>query len=389
MMRVTTTVEHDGRRFTVRSTLGDDCRLAMLQAFVRTAVDQIGGEVNPDAREVADWLTEEVGRTSTRAVSQLLRQLVYAGDLTRQRVGNSWYYAPAPAQQVMIAAISAPPRRRERIPPASHTSAGVQTARQVAAPSHAAGVQVGNVAADQPSAPPDASEMQVRCTVADTPSAPPDASEMQVRCTVADTPSAPPDASEMQAGCTVADTPSAPPDAGGTQAGCTVANPVANASDAPSRARAPAGRVKEINIKPRPAGIPEVRETPAAKPTDPPNPDVATDRPGCTISTCYCPFIPGIKHRCTGLGGQVIAGRVMRDRCPKHTAPLRESTKFSAVAAGGGFKHCPSTTEGGCTFLAHDMKGVLIQPDDPRGEVANDEYRDLLANGGRPPLLLP
>ena len=332
MMLVTTTVDHDGRRFTVRSTLGDDCRLAMLRAFIRTAVEQAGGEINPNAREVADWLTEEVGRTSTRTVSQLLRQLVQAGDLTRQRLGNSWYYAPAPAQQVMIAAISAPPRRREHIPPASRTSAGVQTARQVAAPSHAGGVQVGNVAADQPVAHSDASGMQV---------------------------------------------------------GCTVANPVADASDASSRARAPAGRLKNINTKSRPAGIPEVRETPAAKPPDPPTPDVATDRPGCTISTCYCPSIPGIKHRCTGLGGQVIAGRVMRDRCPKHAAALRDSNKFSAVAAGGGFKYCPATAEGGCTFLTHDMKGVLIQPDDPRGEVGNHEFRDLLANGGRPPLLLP
>ena len=175
MMLVTTTVEHDGRGFTVRSTLGGDCRLAMLRAFVRTAVDQAGGEVNPDAREVADWLTEEVGRTSTRTVSQLLRQLVHAGDLTHRRVGNSWYYAPTPAQQVMIAAISAPPRRRERIPPASRTSAGLQPERQAAVPSHAGGVRVDNLVADQPVAHSDAGEMQVRCTVADAPSAPPDA----------------------------------------------------------------------------------------------------------------------------------------------------------------------------------------------------------------------
>ena len=174
-MLVTTTVEHDGRGFTVRSTLGGDCRLAMLRAFVRTAVDQAGGEVNPDAREVADWLTEEVGRTSTRTVSQLLRQLVHAGDLTHRRVGNSWYYAPTPAQQVMIAAISAPPRRRERIPPASHTSARLQPERQAAVPSHAGGVRVDNLLADQPVAHSDAGEMQVRCTVADAPSAPPDA----------------------------------------------------------------------------------------------------------------------------------------------------------------------------------------------------------------------
>ena len=175
MMLMTTTVEHDGRGFTVRSTLGDDCRLAMLRAFVRAAVDQAGGEVNPDAREVADWLTEEVGHTSTRTVSQLLRQLVHAGDLTRRRVGNSWYYAPTPAQQVMIAAISAPPRRRERIPPASHASAGAQTDRQAAVPKHAAGVPAAYSAANQPVAPSDAGEMQVRCTVADAPSAPPDA----------------------------------------------------------------------------------------------------------------------------------------------------------------------------------------------------------------------
>ena len=134
-----------------------------------------GGEVNPDAREVADWLTEEVGRTSPRTVSELLRQLVHAGDLTHRRVGNSWYYAPTPAQQVMIAAISAPPRRRERIPSASHASAGVQTVRQAAAPTHAPGVPAAYSTANQPVAPSDAGEMQVRCTVADTPSAPPDA----------------------------------------------------------------------------------------------------------------------------------------------------------------------------------------------------------------------
>lgn len=198
MMLVTTTVEHDGRGFTVRSTLGDDCRLAMLRAFVRAAVDQAGGEVNPDARELADWLTEEVGRTSPRTASQLLRQLAHAGDLTRRRVGNSWYYAPTPAQQVMIAAIGAPPRRRERIPSASHTSAGVQPERQVAAPPRAGGVRVDNLVADQPVAHSDAGEMQVRCTVADA--------------------------------------PSAPPDANGAQVGRTVVNPVADASDAPSDA---------------------------------------------------------------------------------------------------------------------------------------------------------
>ena len=181
-MLVTTTVEHDGRRFTVRSTLGDDCRLAMLLAFVRSAVEQAGGEINPDAREVADWLTEEVGRTSPRAVSKLLRQLVHAGDLTRQRVGNSWYYAPTPAQQVMIAAISAPPRRRERIPPAAHPSAEVQTERQVAAPPHTSGVLAGSTVGDTPSAPSSAGEMQVRCTVADASSAPPDADGLPMGC---------------------------------------------------------------------------------------------------------------------------------------------------------------------------------------------------------------
>ena len=181
-MLVTATVEHDGRRFTVRSTLGDDCRLAMLLAFVRLAVEQAGGEINPDAREVADWLTEEVVRTSPRTVSKLLRQLVHAGDLTRQRVGNSWYYAPTPAQQVMIAAISAPPRRRERIPSASHTSAEVQTARQVAAPPHARGMRADNLVADQPVARSDASGMQVRCAVADTPATPPDADGLPMGC---------------------------------------------------------------------------------------------------------------------------------------------------------------------------------------------------------------
>ena len=182
MMLVTTTVEHDGRGFTVRSTLCGDCRLAMLLAFMRSAVDQAGGDVNPDGREVADWLTEEVGRTSPRTVSQLLRQLVHVGDLTRRRVGNSWYYAPTPAQQVMIAAISAPPRRRERIPPASHTSATMQPAHRVVAPPHTSGVPAGSTVADTPSAPSDAGEMQVRCTVADAPSAPPDADGLPLEC---------------------------------------------------------------------------------------------------------------------------------------------------------------------------------------------------------------
>ena len=98
MMPVMKIVEHEGRRFTVRSTLGGDCRLAMLLAFIRSSVDQAGGEVNPDAREVADWLTEEVGRTSTRTVSQLLRQLVRAGDPHR----------PAGRQLVVLRADAGP-----------------------------------------------------------------------------------------------------------------------------------------------------------------------------------------------------------------------------------------------------------------------------------------
>ena len=89
------------------------------------------------------------------------------------------------------------------------------------------------------------------------------------------------------------------------------------------------------------------------------------------------------------MGGQVIAGRRVRDRCPKHAAPLQESRRIGAVSAGGGFRYCPSTVEGKCTFLVHDMAGVMIPPEDPRGEVGFDEFRNLLNNGGRPPLLLP
>ena len=343
MMLVTTTVEHDGRRFTVRSTLGGDCRLAMLLALVRTAVDQAGGEVNPDGREVADWLTEEVGHTSPRTVSQLLRQLVHAGDLTRRRVGNSWYYGPTPSQQVMIAAISAPPRRRERIPSASHTSATTQPAHQVVAPPHTSGVPAAYSAANQPVAPSDAGELQVRCTVGDT--------------------------------------PATHSDAVGAQVGYAVAAPVAEAPHATSRA--PAGRLNNIKLNSRPAGSSEVEAEEPAKSPDPPERNAAGDRPQCSTQTCYCDT-----DTCVGMGGQMIGGRKVRDRCPKHAAPLLESRRIGAVAAGGGFKYCPSAIGGKCTFLVHDTGGVMIQRDDPRGEVGFEEFWALLTTGGRAPIAL-
>ena len=74
-MLAASTFRHEGREFRAWSTVAGDCRPAMLVALVRSAIEQLGGEVGVDHQEAARWLTDEVGRTSARTVGRLYSRL--------------------------------------------------------------------------------------------------------------------------------------------------------------------------------------------------------------------------------------------------------------------------------------------------------------------------
>ena len=382
-----TVIEHDGRQFTVHSTLSDDCRLPMLMQLIRSAVNQAGSEVSPDRQEVADWLTSEVNRTSPRTVARLLRDLHLTGDLTRQRHGNRWYYAPTPTQQVMIAAISAPPSSQQRIPTASQTAPEPQLIRQ---PDDNATLTVDDIQTMRPIA-----------------------------------------RIHARAGRPVKLNPSSDEDT--LEAGGTAGAPD-NRPRAPIATGVGALSKRTANLKPDPDSawravlsllqleMPQeyfnkFLQTCIGHAWEGDDLVVAAASP-FAMSWLELPLhltmaqealtrtlgrksgiryqsLPAVAQPTTT--GNTPKGNAAEEQpqfeerripshCPKHGAPLLKSTRIGAIATGEGFTYCPSSVGGKCTFLVHDTGGVMIKPDDPRGEVGFQEFQALLTNGGRTPV---